>query len=72
MKNNHLDPNTPAYTNAILENIQDKFQVIVEATKSLPDIHQKLEATFDEVGKLRVSVDSLKKRLETIERALAQ
>jgi tRNA(Phe) wybutosine-synthesizing methylase Tyw3 len=64
------DPNSPGYTNALLESIEDKFQIVVEATQVLPRMEEKLEATFEEVGKLRVDVEVLKSKFKDIHERL--
>ncbi|MEX1112729.1 MAG: hypothetical protein WEC84_04670 [Candidatus Andersenbacteria bacterium] len=62
--NKNLDPNSPGYTNAILEDVNDKFQVLVEGQSSINERLDRntelLNTTFEEVGKLRVDVDALK------------
>lgn len=60
------DPKSPGYTNALLESIEDKFQIVVEATQGIPRVEEKLDATFEEVGKLRVDVDVLNVALSDI------
>lgn len=54
----------------MLESIEDKFQIVVEATQAIPRIEEKVEAIFDEVGKLRVDVDVLKNVINDIRRRL--
>lgn len=72
------DPNSTRYTNALLESIDDKFQIIVEATHAIPAIEQRLSATLEEVSILRVNTDALARsllkniheRVSSLERAL--
>lgn len=72
-KRDKLDPNSQGYTNALLEDIDDKFQIVLEATAPIPklqedvaelketvrDMQPTLNATFEEVGSLRKDVEVL-------------
>lgn len=81
------NPNSPGYTNALLEDMNNKFQVILEATQVIPKIQQdveglkqdledvkeivtdmqpKVDATFEEVGTLRLEVNEIKNNLSPI------
>lgn len=64
------DPNSAGYANALLESIEDKFQIVIEATQPIPRMAEKLEATFEEVGKLRVDVDALKRTIQDVHKRL--
>ncbi len=55
-----LDPNSPAYTNSLLEDMDDKFQAILEATAPIPQIQ-------DDLGKLKTINVSVKQRLDSWE-----
>ncbi len=95
MKKPLVDPNSAAYTNALLEDNNHKFQAILEIVQPLlrlPEIVQKiqadqeimkddiatikvtvkemqpvLEATFEEVGSLKVEVNEIKLDMSSIE-----
>ncbi len=63
-------PNSLGYTNALLEDIKDQFKTVVEATEPIPRMQTTLEATFDEVGKLRIDMDVVKLSVQDINRRL--
>ena len=78
-KRDNLDPNSQGYTNAILEDVDDKFQIILEATKPISRMQQNIAriltweedvklipAIFQEVGKLRQDVEVIKQALEIL------
>jgi len=76
-----LDPNSSEYTNALLEDIDDKFQAILEATLPIPGMQAAIEriekweervdlipSIFEEVGSLRKDVEVLKRAHELLDR----
>ena len=65
------DPNIQVYTNALLEEVNEKFEIIVEATQPIPEMQKTLAATFEEVGRLRLDVDELKRSVQDINQRLA-
>ncbi len=76
------NPNSVGYTNALLEEVNDKFQTIMEATQPIPkmqedinDIKQRvgrmepvLDAVFEEVGSLRQDVEVIKQAMKLLDR----
>lgn len=56
-KNDKLDPNSEDYTNALLEDMNGKFEAILEATAPIPKIQEKVER-----------IDEIQEKVERIER----
>lgn len=52
----------------VLEDIRDTVKLIHEAVQPIPRIQEKLDATFDEVGNLRVDMDAVKTALKILGR----
>ncbi len=72
-KKKKLGPNSQGYTNALLEDVDDKFQTILEATAPIPKVQEQIgkilewesdvkliPAIFKEVGSLRKDVEIIK------------
>lgn len=51
---------TEWYLGTLKEDFDEKLQTVLEQTKVIPEIQRTLNATFDEVGKLRVDMESVK------------
>jgi len=86
-----LDPDSQGYTNTLLEDINDKFEAVLEATQPIPEMQKQiaiipelqekvalipemvrtLDATFEEVGRLRIDVEDIKRSLGDINQRLA-
>lgn len=60
------DPSSAGYTNAILEDMNHKIQIILEATQPIPEMQKTGQATFEEVGNLRVDVDTIKLTIQDV------
>lgn len=52
----------------VLEDIRGTVKLIHEAVQPIPRIQEKLDATFDEVGNLRVEMDAVKVALKILGR----
>ena len=52
----------------VLEGIRDTVKLIHEAVQPIPKMKEKLDATFDEVGNLRVEMDAVKAALKILGR----
>ena len=52
----------------VLEDIRDTVKLIHEAVQPIPKIQQKLDATFDEVGNVRIEMDAVKVALKILGR----
>ena len=48
----------------VLEDIQDKINLILEAVEPIPKMQDKLEATFEEVGNVRVDLEVMKETIK--------
>lgn len=59
-KRDKLDPNSQGYTNALLEDIEDKFQIVLEATAPIPKLQE-------DVSELKDIVRDMQPRLEVVE-----
>lgn len=57
------DQRRDQYT-VVLEDIQDKMSLILEAVKPIPAMQNKLDATFEEVGTIRVDVEVIKETVK--------
>lgn len=55
-----LDPNSEGYTNALLEDIDDKFQTVLEATAPIPKLQE-------DVAELKEVVGDMQPRLQAVE-----
>jgi hypothetical protein len=51
---------TERYIGALKEDFDSKLQVVLEQTSVIPEMQQTLNATFEEVGKLRVDMEAVK------------
>lgn len=80
-KNKRLNPNSQGYTNALLEDMNEKFQVILESTEPIPKMQEQINhiltweediklipSIFDEVGELRKDVEILKAATKLLDR----
>jgi uncharacterized protein YoxC len=56
-----LEPNSKEYTNALLEDIESKFQVVLEATAPIPKMQEDITSLKDTVGKMRPQLDAVTK-----------
>ena len=77
MPKKKADPNSVGYTNALLEDVANKFEAVLEATQLIGDIQEnvkdlladveemkpRLDATFDIVGKTLPEVTDIKNEL---------
>lgn len=48
----------------VLEDIQGKINLILEAVEPIPQMQQKIDATFEEVGNMRVDVEVIKETIK--------
>lgn len=75
------NPNSLGYTNALLEDVNDKFQIILEATKPIPEMQEQISemlewksdiklipVIFEEVGSLRRDVEVIKEAMNLLDR----
>ncbi len=69
-----MDPNSPGYTNALLEDINDKFQIVLEATQPIPDLQEKvgsiqeqLVSTQEQVGSMQIELGSTKEQVGSMQ-----
>jgi peptidoglycan hydrolase CwlO-like protein len=60
------DPNSTGYTNALLKDINHKFEAVLDATQPIPDMQKTLNASFEEVSGLRIDVEALKRTVQEI------
>lgn len=49
----------------VLEDIQGKINLILEAVEPIPQMQHKIDATFEEVGNMRVDVEVIKETMKT-------
>ncbi|PIP30363.1 hypothetical protein COX25_05150, partial [bacterium (Candidatus Howlettbacteria) CG23_combo_of_CG06-09_8_20_14_all_37_9] len=56
----------------LLKKRDSDFKAIMEYVKDIPAIKEKLEATFDEVGELRVDMEVVKNELGLIRHELRE
>ncbi len=54
----------------VLEDIQSKIDLIFEAVEPIPQIQEKLDATFEEVGNLRVDMEVVKETIKDHEQSI--
>lgn len=77
------DPSSQAYTNALLEDIEDKFQAILEATQPIPKMQGQIASIQEQITEILTwednvklipatfeEVGALRKDVETIKAAL--
>lgn len=63
---NNLDPNSQGYTNALLKDLNDKFQVILEATQSTPQIQKDVSGLKDDIAHMKPKVEATFEAVGTI------
>lgn len=80
MTEQSLDPNSLGYTNALLENMSTEISAMHELVKPIPEMREDitwlketvtdmkptLDATFEEVGKLKIDIEVMKQALELL------
>lgn len=60
------DPNSQGYTNAILGEMDDKIQTILEATSSIPQIQANVAGLDRRIGKIEQTLDAWKDQVKMI------
>jgi hypothetical protein len=55
-----LKDDVERYLGALKEDFDSKLQVVLEQTSVIPEMQQTLNATFEEVGKMRVDIEAAK------------
>lgn len=58
------------YVGALKEDFDSKLDTVLEQTKAIPEMQQTLNATFEEVGKLRVDMEVVKETIKDHEQQL--
>lgn len=61
-----LDPNSQGYTNALLEDLDGKFQAILEATAPIPEMQKDLAKITDRVTTTELRLDTWESSIKLI------
>lgn len=60
------DPNSQGYTNALLEEINDKFQIVLEATAPIPKMQEGQKSAQNITGKIEEKLETWEEHIKLI------
>ncbi len=84
IKKSKHDPNSAEYSVALLEDMNHKFEILIEAVQPIPqiqkelrevreivgDMQPKLDVTYEAIGSLFVQIEEIKNELALVKQAL--
>jgi len=65
-KRDKLDPNSQGYTNALLEDIDDKFQTVLEATAPIPKLQKDVKTLQKKTTRIEGKLDTWEEHIKLI------
>lgn len=70
-KREKLDPNSQGYTNALLEDMEDKIQAVLEIAAPIPEMQENLKTVLKRMDKTEQRLDAIEQHLSAVEQRVS-